>query len=147
MLRKQVYFAVATFIILCVTISIAYFVFGFSLSPADRPISPQSSTANTRPSFLFELFFLIISLVMLLGGTYSSYFVWFQSDKVRVNLERTRELAQKGELVSLWHDYSNINTEVYIWFMRLFSPLIVFLGFIFFSLVINSFQKVVFSCC
>ncbi len=147
MLRKQAYFAGISFIILCVAISIAHFVFGLSILPIDQPLSPLSPTTNIKPSFLFDLFLLVVSLVMLIGGVYFSYFVWFQGDKVRENLEHTRELAQQGKVISLRHDYSRINITAYLWFMRFFSPMIVFLGLVLFLVTLNDFQEVVFICC
>jgi hypothetical protein len=141
-LRKQAYFAVISFIVLCVGLSITQFVFGFSISPAPQQ-SPVGAPSAIPPSasktpFGFNIFLLIVALVMLVGGSYLSYFSWFRSDKARANLERIRELAQQGQIISLRHDYSQINTTAYVWFVRFLSPIMALFGLILFWGVVSS---------
>ena len=143
MLQKQFYFAVISFIVLCVGLSIAQFVFGFSISPPhlQSPVAQSSTTLpnDSKPPFWFSIFSLIISLVILIEGTYLSYFSWFKSDKLRANLEHARELAQQGQLLSLRHDYSQINIAANIWWVRFLSPIMVLIGLILLSVAVSSF--------
>ena len=151
MLRKQIYFAVISFVVLCVGLSVAHFVFGFSISFGlqQSPVAQPSTTisSDSKPSFWLSAFIVTISLTMIVVGSCLFYLSWFKGNKVRENLEKTRELAQQGELISLRHNYSNINTTAYLWFMRFFSPIIIFIGLILFAVVLNGFREVVFSCC
>lgn len=143
MLQKQAYFAVISFIVLCVGLSIAQFVFGFSISPAhvQPPVVQSSATSpsDSKSPVWFSIFLLIVSLVILFVGAYLAYFSWFKSDKLRANLEHARQLAQQGQMISLRHDYSQINITANIWWSRLLSPIMVLLGLILLLVAISSF--------
>jgi hypothetical protein len=152
MLRRQAYFAIISFVVLCVGLAVAHFAFGISFTPAHQQtpvVQPSTNLPSDSipPPFWFRVFIFIFSLTMTIGGSMLFYMSWFNSIKARENLEHMREFARQGKLISLRHDYTNMNITAYLWFARLFSPFLIFLGFALLLSVVNGFHEVVFRCC
>ena len=126
MLRKQAYFAVISFVVLGVGLSIAYFVFGFSFLPTPQP--PVAQPVETKPPFLLALFLLVMSLTILVLGLFIFYVSWFYDpDKIQANIQSTSEQLRQRNF-RLRHDFTNINSNVFLWQVRFLSPVMVLVG-------------------
>jgi len=137
MFRKQAYFAVISFIILCVAISFAHFALGISFSPAAQ--SSKIPPIESKPPFAFALFLLILSLVILITALFLFYTSWFQdADKIRTNIQHTSEQLRLRNF-RLRHDFTNINSNAFLWQVRFLSPIMVLLGLVLLLAALNAF--------
>jgi len=99
------------------------------------PMKVEVHSVGEKPPFLFALFFSILLLVSAIGATYISYLAWFQGEKARINLTTTIE--------KLVHRFIFFRLPIYnpiflFWLIRLVTPVVAFLLFGVFLLVIFS---------
>jgi hypothetical protein len=137
MFRRQAYFAVISFIVLCAAISFAHYALGISFSPAIQPSTIQP--IESKPPFWFALFLLILSLFILITALFIFYISWFQdADKIRANIQYVSEQMRLSNF-HLRHDYTNINSNAFLRQVRFLSPIMVLLGLVLLLAALNAF--------
>ena len=117
----------------CAIFTLAVLLVGVILS---LPISIKVQSVGEKPPFLFAVFMLISSLLILIGTSYLSYTAWFDGAKTqeRVGLAMDRLAKSYGHFRFL----VITNRLFLLWFIRIFYPILALFSLGFFALVLLS---------